>query len=197
MTIKRRFRWVRPRALVCLAALVCCLGAGPLVAGASEHGSGHRPAHGRDHGSDQLDGIVVTWTRSPKPGAAPPTPGTPVCLPDKQCIATFSGGKALLAGDLTGEALNGSAFAPFLPGKVGGGVAIFIYTLSASPCGAGTVIFMSMNSNSADPNGPASGLWQIVAGAGTGDLVHMSGSGTTSLSPDLTSATYEGDIFCS
>jgi hypothetical protein len=75
-------------------------------------------------------------------------------------------------------------------------VAIFIYTLTASPCGTGTVIFMSLNSSSGEPNSSSTGKWEIVAGTGSGDLVNVSGHGTTTISPDLSSADYEGEIFC-
>lgn len=164
MSIKHAFPRLRTRAVVVLAAFVTCVAVGPFAA--------HAAANGQD---DEPEGVFVTWTRSPKPGGPAGTTPTPVCLPDKQCVVTAQGGHVVLDGDLMGEAIGGSAYGQVVPGQAYGAVAIYAYALTASPCGTGSVVFMSMNTSSGEPNTAVTGRWEIAAGVGTGDLKDMRG----------------------
>ena len=180
----RRFGLKR-HALAVITAVLACVVAGPLVAGAAGGDRGH-------HG----DGVAITWTRAPKPGAAF-TPGMRLCVGDtNQCVLPLQGLSALFSGDLVGEALNSTVFAPLIEGAPGGGSAAWVATVTESPCGTGTIVLLTMAWASGDPTAPGAGKWQIVPDAGTGDLQHVHGSGRTTIAPDLSTAEYRGHIFC-
>ena len=167
------------------ALLLMALVVGPLAA--TETADAQHP-QGRDKG------IRVSWTRSPDPEASPVSTLPPLCASENRCVISFLGPRYLLDGDLVGELMGGAAAAPLVPGAPGGAAAIAILSLTDSPCGSGSMVIAGVIVS--DPASGASGTWQVIPKAGTGDLVDVTGSGRLTPSPDGSTGTYRGRIFC-
>lgn len=177
----RRYRLMNKRALFAVIAASLCLGVGPLAAQASANSGHHRH-----------DGMPIAWTRTTDPSVTG-QPGTQFCNAEGRCLDSFGSGSTA-SGDLVGTTRSIALFAGNGPNALASTVvgisALAIYTVTQSPCGAGTFVIMAFGSTN------TTGRWEIVAGGGTGDLVNVSGSGTVASSPDLLVSDYTGRISC-
>ncbi len=102
---------------------------------------------------------------------------------------------ATLSGDLTGTTISHSAGA--LVGTEFAASDTQIFTGTVAGCGTGTLVFLSTGRGST--TGTTTAAWTIAEGFGTGDLVHATGTGTTTVAPasdGSLSSTLTGRITC-
>ena len=123
-----------------------------------------------------------------------PKVGDPICDAEKHCMIplTLTG---TYSGDLTGTGISHGAGALFGTEYASGGTLIFTGTITG--CGSGTMVVTDSGRGTTDGRG--SSTWTIVDGVGTGDLVRVSGSGTTTFAPGAggaTTLTLTGRVIC-
>jgi hypothetical protein len=105
---------------------------------------------------------------------APPKVGEPICDSQQHCMIplTLTG---TYAGDLMGTSVaNGAGV---LVGSKYAASDTLIYTGSVAGCGTGTMVIIGGGVGSTD--GSATSEWEIADGFGTGDLISVHGTGTT------------------
>lgn len=123
-----------------------------------------------DPGRRQPNRHKVEFTRT--------TVGTPefafVTGPNGEFLVSVSG-STTFSGDLQGSGFGAGFGTANDDAEVRASGSVSVWTLTGSPCGAGTVIVTI--SGVAGPDGEDN-RWRIAAGGGTEDLVHMSGDGT-------------------
>ncbi len=102
---------------------------------------------------------------------------------------------ATVSGDLTGSTVSHSAGT--LVGTEFAASDTLIFTGTVAGCGTGTLVLLSLGRGST--TGTTTSNWTIAEGFGTGDLVHVTGTGTTTVPPaseGSTSATLTGRLTC-
>jgi hypothetical protein len=122
------------------------------------------------------------------------TIGDPVCDEAQHCIYPLTV-TATVSGDLTGTTVAHSAGALVGTDFAASDTLLFHGTISG--CGTGTLVLLGTGRGST--TGTTTSAWTIAEGFGTGDLVAVTGSGTTSVPPvssGSTSATLTGRITC-
>ena len=122
------------------------------------------------------------------------TIGDPICDAVQHCMYPLTI-TATVSGDLTGTTISQSAGA--LVGTDFAASDTMIFTGTVAGCGTGTLVFLSTGRGST--TGTTTSTWTIAEGFGTGDLVHATGTGTTTVPPASSgsaSATLTGRITC-
>jgi hypothetical protein len=147
------------------------------------------------HSGSGSHGQRVTWkvTVTSAPNPAP----TQFCSPDNQCILVGQS-RGVLSGDLVGTVFSSSAVggASSGPPFFGGTGTVAYFTLTDSPCGAGTLVSAGHTTGQASGGVlTGTGTWDFAPNAGTGDLQGVTGAGRTTINADRT-VDYEGRIDC-
>ena len=149
------------RALIIVAAIGALVVGIPVAVGAAGQDRGHPGRH------------RVEFTRTAN---AAPIPGDSFG-PEGQ-ITTLDLGASTLAGDFVGTGMSGAVATGNQETQVGAVAGVAIWTLTESPCGAGSVIGWAASDGPFGGVGEEPGIWRIAKGGGTGDLVNASGGGT-------------------
>ena len=147
-------------AFIAAGALVPAFGV-PVAVGATDRSSSHSELH------------PVEFALDADP-ASQPVVGEPAVGPDGRRITGITNINSVFSGDLSGTAFG----AVFLAGNqaASGGGGVDIWTVTDSPCGAGTVVVNFAIHG--QENSRTVGVWRIAPGTGTGDLETARGGGT-------------------
>ena len=107
--------------------------------------------------------------------ASPPVVGEPAVGPDGRRITGVTNINSVFSGDLSGTAFG----AVFLAGNqaASGGGGVDIWTITDSPCGAGTLV-VNFAIHGQETTRTV-GVWRIAPGTGTGDLQAVRGGRNT------------------
>ena len=150
-------------------------------------------------GSDQTPGKArkITFTTA----SGPPIPFTQTCDSAGACVLPISGGpESTITGDFNGTGVYAGA-AHQVGREEAYSSAITTFTGAVKGCGEGTDVTRYDAHYRADLPHGGGGTWEIVDGAGTGDLQQLSGHGTFTLGTtdpaDFSgTANFKGTIRC-
>lgn len=100
----------------------------------------------------------------------------PVCDAEGDCLFPYTAPSEQWTGDFVGGGPTAGSAA--LGGAEGGfGLELKFFTGTIEPCGTGSLVVRASGIN--EPTHSGTGTWEIVEGFGTGDLVDVTGGGTS------------------